>query len=62
MVDARVSYARSHWLAALYVDNIGNVLGITSYSDPFISGNRFQAVVSKPRTVGATLGYSFKGW
>jgi iron complex outermembrane receptor protein len=62
MVDARVSFARSHWLATLYVDNIGNVLGITSYSDPAIYGNRFQAVVSRPRTFGATFGYSFKGW
>jgi outer membrane receptor protein involved in Fe transport len=62
MVDARVSYARSHWLASLYVDNIGNVLGITSYSDPGVYGNRYQAVVSPPRTIGATFGYSFKGW
>jgi hypothetical protein len=62
MADARASNARSHWLATVYVDNIGNVLGITSYSDPAVYGNRFQAVVSRPRTVGATPGYSFKGW
>ena len=34
--------------------------GINSYTDPAIYGNRFQAVVSQPRTVGVTVGYSFK--
>jgi iron complex outermembrane recepter protein len=61
MVDARISYAISHWLATFYVNNIGNILGITSYSDPAIYGNRDQAIVSTPRTFGVTLAYSFKG-
>jgi len=60
MFDSRLSYAHTHWLATLYVSNIGNVLGITSYSDPAIYGNRAQAIVSTPRTFGATVAYSFK--
>jgi len=62
MLDGRISYAISHWLATVYVDNITNNLGITSYSDPALYGNRYQAVVSTPRTVGITFGYSFKEW
>jgi len=31
-----------------------------SYSDPGIYGNRYHAVVSRPRTVGLTVGYSLK--
>ena len=60
MVDSRVTFTRTHWLASLYVNNITNNLGINSYSDPAIFGNRFQAIVSQPRTVGITVGYSFK--
>ena len=60
MVDSRVTFTRTHWLASLYVNNITNNLGINSYTDPAIYGNRFQAVVSQPRTVGITVGYSFK--
>jgi outer membrane receptor protein involved in Fe transport len=60
MVDSRVTFTRTHWLASLYVNNITNNLGINSYTDPAIFGNRFQAVVSQPRTVGITVGYSFK--
>ena len=60
MVDSRVTFTRTHWLASLYVNNITNNLGINSYTDPAIYGNRFQAVVSQPRTVGLTVGYSFK--
>jgi iron complex outermembrane recepter protein len=60
MVDSRVTFTRTHWLASLYVNNITNNLGINSYTDPAIFGNRFQAVVSQPRTVGVTVGYSFK--
>jgi iron complex outermembrane receptor protein len=62
MLDARVSYAISHWMATVYMDNITNNLGINSYSDPALYGNRYQAVVSTPRTVGVTFGYSFKEW
>jgi outer membrane receptor protein involved in Fe transport len=60
MVDSRVTFTRTHWLASLYVNNITNNLGINSYTDPAIYGNRVQAVVSQPRTVGITVGYSFK--
>jgi outer membrane receptor protein involved in Fe transport len=61
MVDLRARYAVSHWYGAVYVNNATDTLGITSYSDPAIFGNRYQAVVSTPRTFGLTLGYSFKG-
>ena len=60
MLDTRLSWARSHFIGTLYVNNLTNNLGISSYTDPSIFGNRFQAVVSTPRTVGFTLGYSFK--
>jgi iron complex outermembrane receptor protein len=60
MVDGRISFARSHWLGTVYVDNITNTLGINAISDPTFWGNRFQEVISRPRTVGFTFGYSFK--
>jgi iron complex outermembrane recepter protein len=60
IVDSRATFTRSHWAATLYVNNLANKLGITSYTDPSIFGNRAQAVVSTPRTVGVTIGYSFK--
>jgi iron complex outermembrane receptor protein len=60
LVDSRISFTQAHWLATIYVNNVTNNLGISSYTDPAIYGNRFQAVVSQPRTVGVTLGYSFK--
>jgi iron complex outermembrane receptor protein len=60
MLDTRLSYAHSHWITSLYCNNLTNNLGITSYQDPAIFGNRAQAIVSQPRTVGITLTYSFK--
>ena len=62
MVDTRLTYTHTHWMGALYVNNVTNTLGISAYSDPAIFGNRYQAVVSQPRTVGFTVGYSFKEW
>jgi outer membrane receptor protein involved in Fe transport len=59
-VDARLSFDRSHWMGTVYVNNLTNQLGINSYSDPFNYGTNYQAVVSTPRTVGVTLGYSLK--
>ena len=44
----------------LYLDNVTNNLGTTSYQDPAIFGNRAQAIVSQPRTVGLTVSYSLK--
>jgi iron complex outermembrane recepter protein len=61
-LDTRASFTLSHWITSLYVDNLTNVLGVTSYSDPFYFGNRYSALVSRPRTVGVTVGYSFKEW
>jgi outer membrane receptor protein involved in Fe transport len=62
MLDTRLSYQREHWQATLYVRNLTNILGISSYADPAIYGNRSEAVVSQPRTIGVTLGYAFKEW
>jgi iron complex outermembrane recepter protein len=62
MVDTRLSYAHEHIMATVFVNNLTNNLGITSYGDPAIFGNRGQAVISQPRTVGLTVGYAFKGW
>ena len=59
MLDTRLSFARTHWVTSLYVNNLTNKLGVTSYQDPAIYGNRAQAIVSRPRTVGLTLAYSF---
>jgi hypothetical protein len=47
-------------MGTVYVNNLTNRLGINSYSDPFNYGTNYQAVVSTPRTVGVTLGYSLK--
>jgi outer membrane receptor protein involved in Fe transport len=60
MVDTRLSYARSNWIGTLYVNNLTDNLGITSYQDPAIFGNRAQAIVSQPRTIGLTVSYSLK--
>jgi outer membrane receptor protein involved in Fe transport len=60
MLDTRLSYARSHWITTLFVNNLTNALGINSYEDPAIFGNRAEAVVSTPRTFGITVAYSFK--
>ncbi len=60
MFDTRLSFSRAHWTESLYVDNLTNNLGIMSYSDPGVYGNRYQAIVSQPRTIGFTVGYSFK--
>jgi iron complex outermembrane recepter protein len=62
LVDTRMSYSHGHFMGTLYVNNLTNNLGISSYADPGIFGNRDQAIVTQPRTVGFTLGYSFKNW
>jgi outer membrane receptor protein involved in Fe transport len=59
MVGARASYVVSHWTGTLYVDNLTNNLGITSFSDPANYGQNYQAIISRPRTVGFTIGYKF---
>jgi iron complex outermembrane receptor protein len=61
-VDARASYSLTHWMGTIYVDNLTNRLGISSYSDPANYGTNYQAIISRPRTYGFTVGYSFKGW
>jgi iron complex outermembrane recepter protein len=62
LVDTRLSYSLSHFMGTVYVNNLTNNLGISSYGDPGIFGNRDQAIVTQPRTVGFTLEYSFKEW
>jgi outer membrane receptor protein involved in Fe transport len=60
MLDGRISYRRPHWLATAYVDNITNTLGINAITDPTFWGNRTQEIISRPRTYGVSLAYSFK--
>jgi outer membrane receptor protein involved in Fe transport len=60
MLNTRLSYTRSHWVASLYCNNVTNTLGITSYQDPAQFGNRAQAIISEPRTVGLSVAYSYK--
>ncbi len=60
MADARASYSVTHWTGSLYVDNLTNRVGVMSYSDPSNYGTSYQALVSRPRTIGLTLSYAFK--
>jgi outer membrane receptor protein involved in Fe transport len=62
MVDARVSFTRANWVTTLHAENLTNNIGVNSYTDPFSYGRYYQALVSRPRTVGITVGYSFRGW
>jgi outer membrane receptor protein involved in Fe transport len=62
MLDTRLVFTRANWRGTLYVDNLTNNLGITSYQDPGNYGYRAQALVSTPRTYGIKIGYSFKEW
>jgi iron complex outermembrane receptor protein len=61
MLGARVSYAQSHWVSTLWGDNLTNQLGLNSYTDPVQWGTNYQALVSRPRTLGLTLSYLFRG-
>ena len=58
MLDTRLRYQLTHWAASLYVNNLTDTLGITAYQDPVLFGNRNQAIVSQPRTIGLTVSYS----
>lgn len=58
MVGARMGYSRPHWQAALYVDNLTNRIGVNSYTDPIQWGKYYQALVTRPRTIGLTVSYS----
>jgi iron complex outermembrane recepter protein len=60
MVDTQISYQRTHWLTTLYCTNLTNNLGITSYQDPGLFGNRAQAIISQPRTIGIRFAYSYE--
>ena len=62
MLDTRLVYKHDHWRGTLFIDNLTNNLGITSYQDPANYGNRAQAIVSTPRTYGIKVGYAFKEW
>jgi len=61
LLGARVNYSQAHWSATLYGYNLTNQLGVNSYTDPIQWGTNYQALVSRPRTVGFTLGYWFQG-
>ncbi len=60
ILGARASFTRSHWVSTIYVDNLTNQLGINSYTDPIQWGRNYQALVSRPRTIGFTVGYSVR--
>jgi iron complex outermembrane recepter protein len=62
VMATQASFTRANWRATLYVENLTNVLGVSSYSDPYYFQNRYAALVSQPRTIGFTVGYSFKPW
>jgi iron complex outermembrane receptor protein len=59
-VGTRMTYSQSHWQSTIYVNNLTNQIGINSYTDPIQWGRNYQALVSTPRTIGITIGYSFK--
>jgi iron complex outermembrane recepter protein len=60
MINTRLTMAWPHWMTAVYVNNVTNILGISAYQDPAVFGNRYMAIISQPRTVGLTVGYTFK--
>ena len=60
MLGARATYQQAHWQATLYGDNLTNALGVNSYTDPVQWGQYYQALVSRPRTIGLTLTYRFR--
>jgi outer membrane receptor protein involved in Fe transport len=60
MLGARMGYSWAHWQSSLYVENLTNEVGVNSYTDPSQWGRYYQALVSRPRTVGLTVAYSFK--
>jgi outer membrane receptor protein involved in Fe transport len=62
MLDGRITFTKSQWMGSVYVDNITNTLGVNAITDPTFWGNRYQDVISRPRTVGVSFGYSFKGY
>ena len=51
-------YTQSHWSVTLYVDDLTNQIGVNSYTDPVQWGKNYQALVSRPRTIGLTASYS----
>jgi iron complex outermembrane recepter protein len=60
MLDTRLALTWPHWMTAIYLNNVTNTLGISAYQDPAVFGNRYLAIVSQPRTVGLTVGYTYK--
>lgn len=60
MVGGRASYAWSYWSITLYGENLTNQIGVNSYTDPVQWGKYYQALVSRPRTIGLTIGYSLR--
>lgn len=61
LLGARVSYSLPHWMATLWGENLSNRVGVNSYTDPVQWGANYQALVSRPRTIGLTLAYSLHG-
>ena len=49
-------------MLTVYCNNLFNVLGVNAQTDSYFYGNRTTDVISQPRTLGLTVGYSFKGY
>jgi outer membrane receptor protein involved in Fe transport len=60
-VDTNLTVLKDSWRLALYVDNVTNALAINSYTDPAFFGNRWSGIVYRPRTVGVSFSYAYKG-
>jgi outer membrane receptor protein involved in Fe transport len=60
-LQLRASYDISSFTIRLFADNVTNALGITSFTSPAVYGNRYGAIVSRPRTVGMSVQYLFRG-
>ena len=60
MLGARIGYQLPHWTLTLWGDNLTNEIGVNSYTDPVQWGKYYQALVSRPRTIGFTVGYEFR--
>jgi iron complex outermembrane receptor protein len=60
LLDLRLAYDLPHWQLALYCDNVTDNRGVDSYEDPFNYSVHYQALVSRPRTIGVTVAYSLR--
>jgi len=60
MLGARIGYQLPHWTLTLWGENLTDEIGVNSFTDPVQWGKYYQALVSRPRTIGFTVGYEFR--